>query len=133
MNSITLEIDWAQLDLYGHVNNVAYYQYMQSGRIAFCQKLGLSVLNEVGKTSFILAASECHYKKKLHFPGSVQVISRVTEIHRTSFHLEHSIINQSGETAATGRDVLVIYDYESDAKTPISDDLRKKLEAHLAQ
>ena len=72
MIEIALPIDWAELDLYGHVNNVAFYKYMQSSRIAFCESIGLSVLNEPDKPSFILAASECHYKQKLLFPGTVR-------------------------------------------------------------
>lgn len=127
MHEITLQIDWAELDLYGHVNNVAYYKYMQSARIAFSEKMGLTVLNETGKMSFILAASECHYKQKLLYPGTVSIQSEVTEVNNTSFHLQHLLYNQSGEQVAKGRDVLVLYDYSIDKKVEVPAALREKL------
>ena len=128
MQRISIPINWAELDLYGHVNNVAYYNYMQTARIEFCAKAGLSVLNEIGKLSFILAASECHYKIKLHFPGNIEVRSYVTEFGKTSFHLRHEIYNQQGELAATGKDVLVIFDYVAGKKTEIPGELKTRLE-----
>lgn len=126
---MTLPIDWAELDLYGHVNNVAYYRYMQSARIAFCEAAGLTTLNAPDKPSFILAASECHYKKKLFFPGEIQILSQVTEINNSSFHLEHRILDQQGELAAHGRDVLVVYDYAKGHKISIPDEIRQFLMA----
>jgi acyl-CoA thioester hydrolase len=131
MASIQLTIDWAELDLYGHVNNVAFYRYMQSARIAYCDSIGLSSLNEPNKPSFILAASHCHYKKKLFFPGQIRVESKVTSINNTSFHLEHHIYNQDGELAAHGTDILVVYDYIEQRKTTIPLEMRTMMEAQM--
>ncbi|MCC7297263.1 MAG: acyl-CoA thioesterase [Bacteroidia bacterium] len=128
---ISIKIDWADLDLYGHVNNVAFYKFMQSARIAFCDSVGLSVLNEPNKLSFILAASECNYKKKLFYPGQITVESKVTTINNTSFHLEHNIYNQAGELAAHGTDILVVYDYIHQRKTAIPPKMREIMEAQM--
>lgn len=128
MAKISLPIDWAELDLYGHVNNVAYYRYMQAARIAYCESIGLTSLNEPGRLSFILAASECHYKKKLFFPGNIEIESHVTAINNTSFHLEHFIYDQHGDLAAQGKDILVIYDYEQNYKISITPEIRKSIE-----
>lgn len=128
MARITLTIDWAELDLYGHVNNLAYYRYMQAARIAFCDSIGLTAINEPGKLSFILAASECHYKQKLFYPGTISVESKVTEIHNTSFHLEHIIYNHLGELVSKGKDVLVVYDYLKNTKVPVGTALKAAME-----
>ena len=130
MVSIQLDIDWADLDLYGHVNNVAYYRYMQSARIAFCDLVGLTVLAEPDKLSFILAASHCNYKTKLHFPGKITVETRVSSINNSSFHLAHTMYDPQGTLAATGGDVLVIYDYAAGSKMRIPGPLLKQLEWH---
>ena len=124
---ISIKIDWADLDLYGHVNNVAFYKYMQSARIAFCDSVGLSVLNEPNKLSFILAASECHYKHKLMFPGSITIVCKVVHIGNTSFHLEYKIVDQNANVAATGKDIIVLYDYNNDTKVHIPQDLKERL------
>jgi acyl-CoA thioester hydrolase len=63
--SIVLKIDWSDLDLFGHVNNVAFFKYIQSARVNYCELLGLTSINESGKLSFIIAAINCTFKSRL--------------------------------------------------------------------
>lgn len=34
---LNLRIDWSELDLFGHVNNVMYAKYMQASRVHFME------------------------------------------------------------------------------------------------
>lgn len=131
MQKLYLEIDWAELDLYGHVNNVAYYRYMQAARINFCESMGLTATNEKGKLSFILAASSCNYLKKLFYPGKIIVETSVVAINNSSFKLRHSIFNDKSEMAAFGEETLVLYNYEANVKVSISEKLRGLMSQHF--
>ncbi len=133
MAKISITIDWSELDLYGHVNNVAYYKYMQAARICYCDSIGLTAINETGKLSFILAASNCHYKQKLFYPGTIEILSSVSQIGNSSFHLDHCIYNHKGELVAQGKDVLVIYDYEKNHKVQIDEILKNTLNQSLSR
>lgn len=90
---------------------------------------GLTAINEPGKLSFILAASECHYKQKLFYPGKIRVDSLVTQINNTSFHIEHIIYNENNEVVSKGKDAIVAYDYQENCKVKIQGDLFDRLTA----
>lgn len=126
---LNIRIDWSEMDLYGHVNNVMVFKYFQAARIQYCEHLGLSTLNEAGKTGFIVAASHCDYRKKIIYPGNLRVVSHVSNIGNSSFRLDHKIYNDKGELAAEGYDVIVVYDYEKDIKVPIGKGLRNKIDS----
>ena len=40
--SLELRIDWSDLDMYKHVNNLTFMRFMQSGRVKFWETTGLS-------------------------------------------------------------------------------------------
>lgn len=120
----TITIDWADLDLFGHVNNVMFFKYMQASRLRFCENLGLTSLNERGKISFLVASSSCAFKRPLHYPGTVTVRTSASWVKNTSFCLKHVITDAGGEVAAEGEDVLVLFDYHQHKKVTVSAELR---------
>lgn len=127
-SSVRIKIDWADLDLFGHVNNVAFFRYMQASRLAYGEKVGLTSLNEKGKLSFMVASSRCQFKKPLKYPGEITVYTTCDWIKNSSFQVSHTIINDEGETAGTGTDVLVLYDHHHKTKVNISENLRRAFE-----
>ena len=40
-SQLQLRIDWSELDLFGHVNNVMYFKYIQAARVHFWQAAGI--------------------------------------------------------------------------------------------
>ena len=126
-HSITIRIDWADLDLFGHVNNVMFFKYMQASRLNFCEQLGLTSLNEPGKLSFLVASSHCDFRKPLYYPGEVQVRTKVKSAGNTSFVLSHTLTDGRGELCGEGEDVLVLYDYHVEKKIPVSKALKSMM------
>lgn len=127
MTKLKLRIDWSDLDVFGHVNNVSFFKYIQAARVNYCESIGLTSLNEKDKWSFIVASTNCKFKKSLEFPGNIEVKSEVEWIKNSSFQLNHIIYNENGEIAAEASDVLLVYDYEFKIKVTISEDLRAKM------
>ena len=128
MQNFNIRIDWSDLDVFGHVNNVAFFKYIQAARVNFCESIGLTSLNEKHKLSFIVATTNCTFKKPLHFPGEIKVISQVEWIKNSSFQLNHIIYNPNGEIAAEGSDILVLFDYQKNEKSMITDELKSKMD-----
>ncbi len=128
MTELTIRIDWSELDLYGHVNNVMIFKYIQAARINYCEKIGMDILNDKEKPGFIVAASNVLYKKKILYPGQLRVESQVQWLKNTSFQLDHLIYNEHNETVVEAYDIIVVYDYEKNSKTAITDELRKTIE-----
>ena len=127
-SSLKIKIEWADLDLFGHVNNVAFFKYIQSARINFCESIGLTSINEKNKPGFIVASSLCQFKKPLFYPDTVVVEVKVDWVKTTSFQLIYEIKNSRHELCATGTDVLVVFDYASRTKTALPQALRDLIE-----
>lgn len=131
--SLSIRLDWADLDLFGHVNNVAFFKYIQAARVSFCEQAGLTSLNEPGRLGFMVASSQCQFKKPLHYPGEITVLTTADWIKNSSFQLSHRIFNQCNELAAEGTDVLVVFDYEKKTKVNVPEEIRKAVESLSAQ
>lgn len=126
--SIVLKIDWSDLDLFGHVNNVAFFKYIQSARVNYCELIGLTSINESGKLSFIVAAINCTFKSPLNYPGNIKILSKVDWMKNSSLQLSHLLLDDSNKVVAESTDVLVIFDYSKQTKTNLSPDLKLQIE-----
>ncbi len=126
---IVLKIDWSDLDLFGHVNNVAFFKYIQSARVNYCESIGLTSINEKNKLGFIVASTNCTFKIPLRYPGDVKVFSKIEWIKNSSFQLLHVIVNDNNEVVAESIDIVVVFDYEKKIKTNITPELKAKMEA----
>ena len=127
---LKLRIDWGDMDLLGHVNNVAIVRYLQAGRVMFMENIGLPAF--VGmKTGPIEAATEIQFRKQLHFPGDVEVRTGVREVKNTSIILDHQIFDASGELAVSAMEVIVHFDFVNQTKIPLTGELRKNIAAYL--
>lgn len=126
-SSLSLRLDWSELDLYGHINNVAFFKYLQASRINYLEQVGLGALSADGPGP-IIAATECRFLQPLHYPGSIVVKASVSFIRHTSFGITHHIYNDAGGLAAEGRDVVVLYHHGTQQKMQITDALRKQIE-----
>lgn len=125
---LTLRLDWSEMDLFGHINNVSYFKYIQASRVNYWETIGLAKLLEEDKTGPILASTSCQFLKPLFYPGSIIVEARISYIKTSSFGVSHRILNEAGEVAATAEDVIVVYDFEAHQKIPFPPHLKKKVE-----
>ena len=124
---LTIPIDWAELDLFGHVNNVMFFKYMQASRLHFCEKIGLTSLNEKGKLSFMVASSRCDFKKPLYYPGKVTINTKAMWSKNTSFCQIHELLDDNQSVCSIGEDVLVLFDYTKNEKVVIAEELRRAM------
>ncbi len=117
---LPLRIDWSEMDLFGHVNNVAYFKYIQASRVHCWEVCRLA--EDFGTTRIgpILLSTGCHFKEPLFYPGNIVVASRVEFIKNTSFGIHHQILNEEGKIAAEAHDVIVMFDFNTNEKVPVS-------------
>lgn len=124
---IELRIDWSELDLFGHVNNVSFFKYVQASRVNYWEKSGLYELYLNDKKGPLLAATSCRFLKPLFYPGDITIQIEVSFIKNTSFGLHHLILNEAGELAAEADDVIVFFDYNKNEKILLTDEVRLRL------
>jgi len=84
---IRLPVQWGDQDAFGHVNNIIYFRWFESARIAYLERIGLGEKHE-GKADSgenigpILAAIGCNYRKQVKYPDTVIVGARIVRIGR---------------------------------------------------
>lgn len=124
-----VEVRFNDCDPMGHVNNAVYLTYLEAARFTWWRNAFGSGQAAHG---FVVARVEIDYRRPA-FPGERLLVRlRVDGIGRSSFTLVYEILNtRTRETIAEGRTVQVAYDAATGQSTPLSDDLRAKLEAAL--
>lgn len=125
--ALTLRIDWSELDLFGHVNNVMFYKYIQAARVRFWEQIGLYDQFKNDGIAPLLASATIDFKKPLMYPGNVIIQYTPAFIKNTSFGLEYSLLNDKNEIVAFGRDTMVLYDFNKNEKLNIPDNLRENI------
>ncbi|MFC2186103.1 acyl-CoA thioesterase [Peijinzhouia sedimentorum] len=127
--SLKLRIDWSELDYFGHVNNVSFYKYIQSSRVNYWDQIGLTESHRKTNIGPLLASCKCDFRMPLYFPGEITIMAKVAFIGNTSFSFQHLILNDKGEVAAEGQDIMVMFDFNKNEKVSFPIDLKQKIEA----
>lgn len=109
---LTLPVLWGHMDAFQHVNNVIYFRYLESARIAYFEKAQLMKFMEETGVGPILAETSCRYIKPLRFPDTIEIGCRTTVIRDSEMEQDYAIFSQRQERiVATGWALIVAYDY----------------------
>ena len=121
------QVLFRDLDPFGHVNNAVFLTYFEHARtLLWFDITGLSGARDIG---FIVARAEVDFKKQIDFER-IEIRVRVGEIRNSSFDWVYEIRKNNGtELAATGKVVVVLFDWARQSKLAIGDELRRKLSA----
>lgn len=133
-SAVTIEIPvaWGEMDALGHVNNVVYFRYLESSRIAFIRSLALDDVRSVKidgvRVGFILQGVQCRFRRPVVFPDTLRVTARLVKVDADRFTLAHEVISTAQQAvAAVGEGTIVTYDYENANKVTIPASLRERL------
>lgn len=117
---ITEDVAWGEMDAYLHVNNVVYFRWFESARMAFFARSGLMAALDSTGFGPILAATSCRYRAPLTYPDRIHIGARVTEVGTDRFTMRYAIASDTlGCIAAEGDGVIVCFDYAAGAKATI--------------
>lgn len=125
--SLTLRIDWSELDLFNHVNNVTYFKYVQASRVNYWEQTGLIHLHKSAGIAPILLSTQCRFIKPLFYPGNVVIKASIIYIKNSSFSIRHRLYNNSNELVAEAEDVIVLINEHTNDKVYVPDEVRKKI------
>ncbi|MFP6684355.1 MAG: thioesterase family protein [Polyangiaceae bacterium] len=121
-------VAWGEMDAFQHVNNVVYFKYFESARIAYFAAVGFAEHMEATGVGPILASTSCRFKRPLRFPDRVTVGARVRDLAEGRFTMLYRVVShQLGAVAAEGEGLIVSYDYRAEAKAPLPEAIRAKM------
>jgi len=124
---LELRIDWSEMDIFGHINNLSILKYIQSARANYLESIEMMKIYSETKIGPILAATNCQFLKPLFYPGKVRIYSKVDSIKNTSFSIRHEILNDRNEIIAEAQDIIVYYNFILDCKLMLTEELKHKL------
>ncbi|WP_242442971.1 thioesterase family protein [Magnetospirillum sp. 15-1] len=116
---------YCDTDKQGHINNVAFSVFCETGRTQLLLEPGRP-LTPPG-TFIVIARLVLDFIGEIHWPGEVRIGTGVTRIGRTSFHLGQGVFVED-RCVAIADSVLVLADEATRRSTPLTDDLRSRLE-----
>jgi len=125
---LPLQTRWADNDVYGHVNNVAYYGYFDTIVNEYLIGAGALDIHD-GEVIGLVVETGCKYFAPLEFPQKLEGALRVAKIGNTSVRYELAIF-KTGEDApaAEGHFVHVYVDRETRCPVNLPEGLRRALE-----
>ena len=127
---IEIPVAWGEMDSLGHVNNIVYFRYFESARMAYFGEVDFWGHMEETGVGPILASTQCRFRLPLDYPDTVSVGARVGEVGEDRFPMEYLIVShRHGKVAAEGSGMIVTYDYRGKRKAPLPDVIRKRIEA----
>ena len=124
---VEVPVAWGDMDAFGHVNNVMFFRYFETARIAYLERIGFRGETGIGP---ILAATQCRFRRPLAYPDTVLVGVRVSEVGDDRFTHEYRLVSRAlDDVAAEGTGVVVSYDYGDKTRCAIPADVRARMES----
>ena len=119
---------WIDNDIYGHVNNVRYYEFFDTVINRYLIEVGgLDIHN--GDVIGIAVETTCSFHRSLAFPDVVNAGLRVGKLGTSSVRYEIGLFRGDDvECAATGHFVHVFVTRATQRPTPIPERIRAALE-----
>jgi acyl-CoA thioester hydrolase len=117
---LELPVQWGEMDAYGHVNNTVFFRYFESARMMLLERVGLVESHASDQIGAILHSTNCRFRLPLHYPDTVQVGTRASDIKDDRFTMEYVIVSLGqNQVAAEGSAIVVSFNYSAGKKAPL--------------
>jgi len=125
---IDLKVDWGDMDALQHVNNIEYFKYFQTARIAYFEKMNSGDLFGESRISTILGSTQCKFIYPLFYPDTISVGVRVDSMADQYFTIKYEVVSHNRQRlVAVGDAKVVAFDYANNSKASIPDEVRNTI------
>jgi acyl-CoA thioester hydrolase len=129
--TFTLQVRFSDVDVYGHVNNVKYFEFFQEARIDYMSRIWNEIPADTARVPMVMARMDVDYRHPILFRlEPYQVHSWVSHVGTSSFVIE-SEIREGDRLFSRARVVLVTFDKVSQKAAPAPVAYRELLAAEL--
>ena len=116
---------FSDLDPLGHVNNVAYYEFLQEARVQVFEELGWTPTQDF---FHVVVRQGISFRRPLGMSTEPIVVeTSFTRIGGSSYTIAYRIVDEAGELAAEGETVMAVVDISSGKPVRIPEKLRSVL------
>jgi len=125
---IELPVLWGHMDAFQHVNNVVYFRYFESARVAYADRIALYQVQQATGIGPILASTSCDFIRPLRYPDTIRVGCRTVHLTEVEIRQEHAIHSERQKRlVAIGTATVMAYDYRSLRRAAFPRDLLERV------
>lgn len=124
IHELVIPVRWGDMDAMNHVNNTAYFRYMETVRIDWICRSGAS-MDPQGQ-GIVLINAFCNFYRQLEYPGNILAKLYASDPGSSSFETWVTIEREDspGLLNAAGGATTVWVDYQAQRSRPLPDWLR---------
>ena len=120
---------WGDCDMFGHVNNVEFVRYFETGRLDYFRR----VLNlETGPNpteTLVIADLRVSFLQQINHPCEIEVGVRISRLGNSSFDFETALFAPGeSDPRSTAHAVCVWFDFRNNRSAPIPASVRSTVQ-----
>jgi acyl-CoA thioester hydrolase len=123
------KLRYGDTDRQGHINNAVYATFFETGRVSFLYDERLALKSE--GCEFVVAHLAIDFLAELHYPGRVDIGTRVLRVGSSSFTVGQGVFKEE-RCVATAESVVVQMNEETRLAHPLSEAMVAWLGERLA-
>lgn len=118
-----LPVRWGDMDAMRHLNNAAYFRYMETSRIEWMQSVGVRFDGDEG---FVIVNAFCNFHRQITYPSDVLLKTYLSDPARTTMEswITMELVGQPGVLHATGGGTMIWMDYQAQKSAPMPEWMR---------
>lgn len=122
-------VRFSDVDVYGHVNNVKYFEYYQEARLAFLGSLGRNP--QQPPSGLVVARIDVDYRRPIMFRAEPYLVETwVTRVGNSSFGLSCEI-RDGDDLYSRAQATMVSFDLQGQQSCPLTEEDRARLTAAM--
>lgn len=103
-----IEVRFADLDAYGHVNNAVFFTYLETARVKLFRERFSELM--AGGLFFLVVEASCSYRRPIELGDRLLIDLGIEKVGHRSFTFTYLLHDGQGKEFATARTVMVCYD-----------------------
>ncbi|XPP26812.1 MAG: acyl-CoA thioesterase [Leucobacter sp.] len=123
---------WADVDVFGHVNNAVHYSLMDTAICGWLQEELGTQISSLDALSVVVETG-CRYFHELHFPSALEIGIRVQRVGTSSVQYELGFFVEDRPVIAVAKFVHVYIDPLTRAPSRIPAEVRALLDTTLSR
>lgn len=119
---LQMPVRWGDMDAFGHVNNVTFVQYVESGRVDYFH----DVIGNFDHTREgpIVGEVTCRYLAQVTYPAALSIATRVVRFSPRTITVQTGVfVDDAADPAAVAQVTIVWFDFRAQRSAPIPQSL----------
>ena len=133
MHSIDIKVRGYHLDLYGHVNNARYLEFLEEARWAYFDHHGGLEAFLASSLAFVIVNININYRRPALMNETMRISTQIASVGGRSAVIQQRVtLGESDTMIADANVTFVMFDSKIDKVVPIEGALRVRLEGLCA-